>query len=154
VRHPEIEEFIELRRPTGGDPNPQGTEPGSHHGGVFPIPLCGRWSWMRLGRWSSPKNGAVMRTVSARDLWIRRRTGADRNGESRISSLSTMSTAPFQSINKLAGLHVKTSNSVQPIYTLPTGIDSYGKKRTAVCCLSSVRNLEYYRERSGNGQIR
>jgi len=46
--------------------------------------------------------------------------------------------------HKLAGLTVKTSNLCSEI-TLPTGIDKYGKDRTAVCCLSSL-NLENYDE--------
>jgi ribonucleoside-diphosphate reductase alpha chain len=45
---------------------------------------------------------------------------------------------------KLGGLEVKTSNLCSEI-TLPTGIDRFGKDRTAVCCLSSL-NVEKYAE--------
>jgi ribonucleoside-diphosphate reductase alpha chain len=148
VRHPEIEEFIELRRPTGGDPNRKA--PNLHHGVLIPdafmraVELDEAWPLV------SPKNAAVMRTVSARDLWIRLLTARIETGEPYFVFIDHVNRA-IPEHHKLAGLHVKTSNLCSEI-TLPTGIDSYGKKRTAVCCLSSV-NLEYYREWSGNGQF-
>ncbi|MBM3602301.1 MAG: ribonucleoside-diphosphate reductase subunit alpha [Alphaproteobacteria bacterium] len=148
VRHPEIEEFIELRRPTGGDPNRKA--PNLHHGVLIPdafmraVELDEAWPLV------SPKNGAVMRTVSARDLWIRLLTARIETGEPYFVFIDHVNRA-IPEHHKLAGLHVKTSNLCSEI-TLPTGIDSYGKKRTAVCCLSSV-NLEYYKEWSGNDQF-
>ena len=54
--------------------------------------------------------------------------------------------------HKMAGLTVKTSNLCSEI-TLPTGIDKFGKERTAVCCLSSL-NIETYDEwKDQNGFI-
>lgn len=91
-----------------------------------------------------------MRTVSARDLWIRLLTARVETGEPYFVFIDHVNRATPEH-HKLAGLSVKTSNLCCEI-TLPTGIDSYGKKRTAVCCLSSV-NLEYYREWSGNKQF-
>ena len=50
--------------------------------------------------------------------------------------------------HKMSGLQVKMSNLCSEI-TLPTGLDNFGKRRTAVCCLSSV-NLEKYDEWNDN----
>ena len=49
VSHPEIEEFIEIRRPTGGDPEPQGAEPAPRPPGLR-TPSCARSRPTRSGR--------------------------------------------------------------------------------------------------------
>ncbi len=148
VRHPEIEEFVELRRPTGGDPNRKA--PNLHHGVLIPDSFMRAVEKDEAWPLVSPKDNAVMRTVSARDLWIRLLTARVETGEPYFVFIDHVNRATPEH-HKLAGLSVKTSNLCCEI-TLPTGIDSYGKKRTAVCCLSSV-NLEYYREWSGNKQF-
>lgn len=141
VSHPEIEEFIEIRRPTGGDPNRKALN--LHHGILVPD------AFMRAveedAEWAltSPKDGAVLRKVSARDLWIRILTARVETGEPYIVFIDHVNRALPQH-QKLAGLSVKTSNLCSEI-TLPTGIDKYGRERTAVCCLSSL-NLETYFE--------
>ena len=144
ISHPEIEEFIEIRRPTGGDPNRK--TPNLHHG------ILVSDAFMRAveedAEWAltSPHDHAVVRTVSARSLWIRILTARVETGEpyiifnDRVNSL-------MPEHHKLAGLEVKTSNLCAEI-TLPTGIDHLGKERTAVCCLSSL-NLEKYDEWEG-----
>jgi len=139
VSHPEIEEFIEIRRPTGGDPNRK--TPNLHHG------ILVSDDFMRAveadAEWglTSPKDGAVVRTVSARSLWIRMLTARVETGEPyMIFNDRVNSMVPEH--HKLAGLNVKTSNLCAEI-TLPTGRDHLGNDRTAVCCLSSL-NLETY----------
>jgi ribonucleoside-diphosphate reductase alpha chain len=141
VSHPEIEEFIELRRPTGGDPNRKA--PNLHHGITIPD------AFMRAveddAEWAltSPKDGAVIRRISARGLWIRILTARIETGEPYLIFIDHVNRAlPEQ--QKLAGLQVKMSNLCSEI-TLPTGIDAYGEQRTAVCCLSSL-NLEKFLE--------
>src|ERR1700712_5592403 len=141
VSHPEIEEFIEIRRPTGGDPNRKALN--LHHG------LLVSDAFMRAveadEEWPlcSPKDGAIMRKVSARGLWIRILTARIETGEPYLIFSDTVN-ANRPEHQKLAGLEVKTSNLCSEI-TLPTGIDKYGQQRTAVCCLSSV-NLESWME--------
>ena len=141
VSHPEIEEFIEIRRPTGGDPNRKA--PNLHHGILIPD------SFMRCveadEEWglTSPKDGAVIRKISARNLWIRILTARIETGEPYLIFSDQVNRA-MPEHHKLAGLEVKTSNLCSEI-TLPTGIDQYGKQRTAVCCLSSL-NLENWFE--------
>ena len=141
IDHPEIEEFIEMRRPTGGDPNRKSLN--LHHGVLVSD------AFMRAvetdDRWAlkSPKNGIVQSTVSARNLWIRLLTARVETGEPYIIFIDTVNRLIPQH-HKLAGLNVKTSNLCSEI-TLPTGIDRDGNDRTAVCCLSSL-NLEKYDE--------
>jgi len=141
IDHPEIEEFIEMRRPTGGDPNRKALN--LHHGVLVTD------SFMRAvetnSEWplKSPKDGIVQSTVSARNLWIRLLTARVETGEPYIIFIDTVNRLIPQH-HKLAGLNVKTSNLCSEI-TLPTGIDKEGKDRTAVCCLSSL-NLETFEE--------
>ncbi len=141
INHPEIEEFIEMRRPTGGDPNRKALN--LHHGVLVSD------SFMRAvetnSEWAlkSPKDGIVQSTVSARNLWIRLLTARVETGEPYIVFIDTVNRLIPQH-HKLAGLNVKTSNLCSEI-TLPTGIDKEGNDRTAVCCLSSL-NLETFEE--------
>ena len=141
VSHPEIEEFIELRRPTGGDPNRKALN--LHHGllvsDAFMRAVEGDEAWPL----TSPKDGAVIRTVAARALWIRILTARVETGEPYLVFADTVNSAVPEH-HKLAGLTVKTSNLCSEI-TLPTGLDHLGKERTAVCCLSSL-NLETFLE--------
>ena len=141
ISHPEIEEFIELRRPTGGDPNRKAL---NLHNGVT-IPDAFMRAVENDEEWAlcSPKDGAVLRRVSARALWIRILTARIETGEPYIVFIDHVNRA-IPEHQKLAGLRVKMSNLCSEI-TLPTGLDSYGKERTAVCCLSSV-NLEKFLE--------
>ena len=141
IDHPEIEEFIEIRRPTGGDPNRKALN--LHHG----IQITD--AFMRAveenADWDlrSPHDQSVQKTVSARSLWIRMLTARIETGEPYLVYKDTVNNLrPEQ--HKLAGLEIKTSNLCSEI-TLPTGIDHHGENRTAVCCLSSV-NIEKFFE--------
>src|SRR6201996_2816392 len=141
VWHPEIEEFIEIRRPTGGDPNRKALN--LHHGilvsDAFMRAVEADEQWPLL----SPKDGSVVRSISARGLWIRVLTARVETGEPYLIFVDHVNKARPEH-HKLAGLEIKTSNLCSEI-TLPTGIDRDGKQRTAVCCLSSL-NLESYLE--------
>ncbi len=134
VSHPEIEEFVDMRRPTGGDPNRKALN--LHHGvlisDAFMRAVENDEEWALL----SPKDQAVMRKVSARALWIRILTARIEQGEPYIIYSDHVNRAQPEH-HKLAGLEVKTSNLCSEI-TLPTGIDQHGEQRTAVCCLSSL----------------
>ena len=141
IDHPEIEEFIEMRRPTGGDPNRKALN--LHHGVLVSdafmraVEMDDQWAL------KSPKDGIVQSTISARNLWIRLLTARIETGEPYIIFIDTVNRLIPQH-HKLAGLNVKTSNLCSEI-TLPTGTDKDGKDRTAVCCLSSL-NIEKYDE--------
>jgi len=141
ISHPEIEEFIEIRRPTGGDPNRKAQN--LHHGilvtDAFMRAVQNDEEWAL----TSPKDHAIVRKINARALWIRILTARVETGEPYLIFSDHVNRAMPEHL-KLAGLSVKTSNLCAEIM-LPTGIDQYGKQRTAVCCLSSL-NLENWFE--------
>ncbi len=148
ISHPEIEEFIEIRRPTGGDPNRKALN--LHHGVVisdaFMRAVENDEEWALV----SPHDGSVQRTVSARSLWIRILTARIETGEPYMLFGDHVN-RNIPEHHKLAGLNVKTSNLCCEI-TLPTGEDHLGNQRTAVCCLSSL-NLEKYDTWKDNEQF-
>lgn len=145
VSHPEVEEFLELRRPTGGDPNRK--TPNLHHGILLTDAFMRAVEADEEWALTSPKDNHVVRTVSARGLWVRILTARVETGEPYIIYSDTVN-RQMPEHHKLAGLTVKTSNLCAEI-TLPTGIDHLGNDRTAVCCLSSL-NLEHYKEWKDN----
>ncbi|MDA7712700.1 ribonucleoside-diphosphate reductase subunit alpha [Candidatus Pelagibacter sp.] len=141
IDHPEIEEFIEMRRPTGGDPNRKALN--LHHGILVSDAFMRAVETDEQWALKSPADGTVQQTISARNLWIRLLTARMETGEPYIIYIDTVNRQIPQH-HKLANLTVKTSNLCSEI-TLPTGIDKDGRDRTAVCCLSSL-NLEKYDE--------
>ncbi len=145
IDHPEIEEFIEIRRPTGGDPNRKALN--LHHGVVitdaFMRAVENDEEWALI----SPKDKTVVRRIKARSLWIRLLTSRVETGEPYFIFIDHVNRAVPEH-HKLAGLQVRMSNLCSEI-TLPTGPDHHGEERTAVCCLSSL-NLETYLEWRGD----
>ncbi len=141
INHPEIEEFIEIRRPTGGDPNRKALN--LHHGIVITDEFMHAVEHDQEWTLRSPKDGRVVSRVSARALWIRMLTARVETGEPYLLFIDHVNRA-IPEHHKLAGLNVKMSNLCSEI-TLPTGRDKDGNERTAVCCLSSL-NVETYLE--------
>jgi ribonucleoside-diphosphate reductase alpha chain len=141
VWHPEIEEFIEIRRPTGGDPNRRA--PNLHHGILLSDAFMRAVEADETWPLTSPRDGSVVRQIGARSLWIRILTARVETGEPYLVFADHVNRARPEH-QKLAGLEVRTSNLCSEI-TLPTGIDQHGRQRTAVCCLSSL-NLETWFE--------
>jgi ribonucleoside-diphosphate reductase alpha chain len=148
IDHPEIEEFIDIRRPVGGDPNRRSLN--LHHG------IAVTDAFMRAVEkdgdfeLKSPYSGKIIETVKARALWIKLLTTRIETGEPYILFIDAVNRA-IPKHHKTLDLKVKTSNLCSEI-TLPTGVDHLGKDRTAVCCLSSL-NLEYYEEWKDNPKI-
>ena len=91
----------------------------------------------------SPTDRSIIRTLKARDLWIRLLTQRIESGEPYLIFIDHVNKA-MPAHHKLAGYEVKMSNLCSEI-TLPTGVDKYGERRTAVCCLCSL-NLETFLE--------
>lgn len=141
IHHPEIEEFIDMRRPTGGDPNRKCLN--LHHGVVIDDEFMTAVKLDLDYRLTSPKDGSTISTVKARALWTKLLTTRIETGEPYIMFGDTVSRA-IPEHHKRLGLEVKMSNLCTEI-TLPTGKDHLGKERTAVCCLSSL-NLEKFPE--------
>ena len=143
INHPEIIEFLEMRKPSGGDVHRKCLN--LHHGVNLSnefmelIDNCIKEpthddSWNLI----DPHTKKIMRTVSAKDLWLKILETRVATGEPYVSFIDTVNEALPETQKKL-GLKVHHSNLCTEI-TLATAED-----RTAVCCLSSV-NLEKYDE--------
>jgi len=140
VSHPEIEEFLEIRKPSG-DFNRKALN--LHHGVLLTDAFM---EAVRDGAdfdLVSPKDGSVRKTVDARSLFQKLVETRLATGEPYIVFNDTVNRMMPKHHRDL-GLKVSTSNLCSEI-TLPTGIDHLGKDRTAVCCLSSL-NLENWDE--------
>jgi ribonucleoside-diphosphate reductase alpha chain len=140
VSHPEIEEFLEIRKPSG-DFNRKALN--LHHGVLVTDAFM---EAVREGaEWPlrSPKDGSVRTTVDARSLFQRLVETRLATGEPYLVFVDTVNRMMPRHHREL-GLKVSTSNLCSEI-TLPTGKDHHGQDRTAVCCLSSL-NLETWDE--------
>jgi ribonucleoside-diphosphate reductase alpha chain len=140
VNHPEIEEFVDIRRPTG-DPNRR--TPNLHHGIVLDEAFKKAVENDEEYPLVSPKTGDVLKRISAQDLWQKILISRLETGEPYLIFSDAVREGRPEA-HKTLGLEVVQSNLCTEI-TLPTGRDHLGNNRTAVCCLSSV-NLEYYDE--------
>ena len=147
ISHPEIEEFLDVRKPTGGDINRKSVN--LHHGVVISDKFMeliegatreGGFddSWDLI----DPHTKEVIKTVSAKTLWVKLIQNRVETGEPYIMFGDTVNAA-LPEFQKEMGLSVHHSNLCSEI-TLPTN-----EGRTAVCCLSSV-NLEEFDEWKNN----
>ncbi len=148
ISHPEIEEFIDMRRQVGGDPNRRSLN--LHHGVVITDDFMKAVEKDQIWNLKSPYTNQDLEQIKARDLWVKLITSRIETGEPYILFVDAVNRAISQH-HKTLNLKVKTSNLCSEI-TLPTGTDHLGQERTAVCCLSSL-NLEYYEEWKDNPQI-
>ena len=141
ISHPEIEEFLDVRKPTGGDINRKSTN--LHHAVVIPdkfMKLIAQAtteagfddSWDLI----DPHSGKVTKTVAAKALWVKLIQNRVETGEPYIMFEDAVN-EDLPEYQRTLGLRVHHSNLCSEI-TLPTN-----EERTAVCCLSSV-NLEEY----------
>ena len=136
VSHPDIIEFVNIRVPTGGDPNRKAFN--IHNAvnipDVFMDAVISNEKWDLI----DPADKSVRETVSARELWERILETRFRTGEPYLNFLDEAN-RHLPTAMKEKGLTIHGSNLCNEIH-LPTSED-----RTAVCCLSSV-NLEHYSE--------
>ncbi len=147
IDHPEIEEFLEIRKPSG-DFNRKALN--LHHGVLLTDAFM---EAVREGtEWNlkSPKTGEVRATVDARSLFQKLVETRLATGEPYIVFSDTVNKAMPKHHREL-GFKVSTSNLCSEI-TLPTGRDHLGNDRTAVCCLSSL-NMETWEEWNGDKQF-
>jgi ribonucleoside-diphosphate reductase alpha chain len=140
VHHPEIEEFLEIRKPSG-DFNRKSLN--LHHGISISDEFMEAVREGAMFGLRSPKTGEVMREVDARSLWQKILEIRLQTGEPYLIFADTVNRAMPQHQREL-GLSVRQSNLCSEIM-LHTGKDHLGEERTAVCCLSSV-NAEKFLE--------
>ena len=155
INHPEIIDFLEMRKPTGGDPNRKC--PNLHHGinvtddfmyRIEKLSLHGagftKEQLIELDRFPliNPNTNEVTEVVSARELWERILTVRMETGEPYLWFIDTVNRA-VPEYQKAKGLKNQGSNLCSEI-SLVTSED-----RTFVCCLSSV-NVEWYNDWKDN----
>ncbi|WP_300975526.1 ribonucleoside-diphosphate reductase subunit alpha [Sphingomonas sp. LHG3406-1] len=144
ISHPEIEEFLEIRKPSG-DFNRKALN--LHHGVLVTDEFMeavrdGAEFTLRSPRDQSPRG-----TVDARSLFQKLVETRLATGEPYIIFIDQVNRSMPKHHRDL-GLKVSTSNLCSEI-TLPTGKDHLGADRTAVCCLSSL-NLETWDQWNGD----
>ncbi len=147
ISHPEIEEFLEIRKPSG-DFNRKALN--LHHGvlvtDAFMEAVRNGEEWLLR----SPKDNSERGRVDARSLFQKLVETRLATGEPYIVFSDHVNKAMPKHHREL-GFKVSTSNLCSEI-TLPTGRDHLGNDRTAVCCLSSL-NLETWDQWSGDKQF-
>ena len=139
VHHPEIEEFLEIRKPSG-DFNRKSLN--LHHGVNITDDFMEAVAKDEEFGLKSPKTGEVLRTVNARKLWQKILEIRLATGEPYLLFSDTVNRQMAKHQRDL-GLKVSTSNLCSEIM-LHTGTDHKGEERTAVCCLSSVNAEKYW----------
>ena len=144
ISHPEIEEFLEIRKPSG-DFNRKALN--LHHGVLLTDDFMAAVRDGAEFELKSPKDGSVRSKVDARALFQKLVETRLATGEPYIVFSDTVNRMMPKHHRDL-GLKVSTSNLCSEI-TLPTGRDHLGNDRTAVCCLSSM-NLETWDEWNGD----
>ncbi|WP_303794789.1 ribonucleoside-diphosphate reductase subunit alpha [Sandarakinorhabdus limnophila] len=136
VSHPEIEEFLEIRKPSG-DFNRKALN--LHHGVLITDKFMEAVRDGDKFDLVSPKTGEKRAEVDARALFTKLVETRLATGEPYIIFIDEVNRTMPKHQRDL-GLKVSTSNLCSEI-TLPTGPDHLGNDRTAVCCLSSL-NIE------------
>ena len=140
IHHPEIEEFLEIRKPSG-DFNRKSLN--LHHGISITDEFMHAVLAGGLFALRSPKTGEAVRHVDARTLWQKVLELRLQTGEPYLIFSDTVNRAMPKHQREL-GLKVRQSNLCSEIM-LHSGVDHRGEERTAVCCLSSV-NAESFME--------
>ena len=140
ISHPEIEEFIAMRKTTGGDLNRKSLN--LHNAVSLTNEFLDAVKEDKDWRLIDPKTKEAVKTVSARDLWWSLIHTRAETGEPYLINIDTCN-EHLPKEQKELGLEIKQSNLCSEI-TLPTS-----EERTAVCCLSSV-NLEKFDEWQGD----
>lgn len=144
ISHPEIQEFVSVRKPTG-DFNRKALN--LHHGVCITDDFMEAVKKGEQYALRSPKTGKVTEMIDARELFQQIVETRLETGEPYILFTDIVNRQRPKHHQKL-GLMVETSNLCSEI-TLPTGRDHLGRWRSAVCCLSSM-NLVYWDEWKGN----
>jgi len=143
ISHPEVEEFINMRKESGGDINRKCL---NIHNAInitneFLDAVKADEDWRLI----DPKSGEAVKIISARDLWWQMLNARAETGEPYMINIDTCNEhLPKQ--QKDLGLRVNQSNLCSEI------VLATNEERTAVCCLSSV-NLEHFDKWKKNEQF-
>ncbi len=138
IHHPEIEEFLEIRKPSG-DFNRKSLN--LHHGLNITDDFMEAVAAGEEFPLKSPHTGEIIKHVNARKIWQKILEMRLATGEPYMVFSDTVNKA-LAKHQRDAGLKVQQSNLCAEIM-LATGRDKYDRQRTAVCCLSSVNAQTY-----------
>ncbi len=136
IDHPDIEDFLEMRKPTGGDMDRKCLN--LNNGIVITDEFMKAVKENREYDLIDPHYGTTTRKLNALEMWRRILTMRAETGEPYMLFIDTVNRALPEHHKKL-GLTVRQSNLCTEI-VLPTNAE-----RTAVCCLGNL-NLEKYDE--------
>ena len=135
VSHPEIVEFIDIRKPTG-DQNRRDLD--LHHGVCITDAFMKAVIEDRPWELVSPKSNQVVSVIPARELWTQILERRITTGEPYLFFQDAANkAAPLE--YKLLGLDIHMSNLCTEIML------NTSPSKTNVCCLASI-NLEYWDE--------
>jgi ribonucleoside-diphosphate reductase alpha chain len=134
VSHPDVLEFLQMRLPTGGDPNRKCL---NLHNALnitddFMQACIEGEDWNLV----DPADGEVRDTMPARELFERILEVRSRTGEPYLNFIDTANRGLPEFLKRL-GLKINGSNLCNEIHLATS------EERTAVCCLSSL-NLALY----------
>ncbi len=136
VDHPDIEDFLEVRKPTGGDPDRRCLN--INHGVVLTDAFMKAVEEGTTYQLIDPHYQTVTKELPALDIWRKILTIRAETGEPYLLFIDTVNKA-VPAHHQEKGLFVRQSNLCTEI-VLPTTND-----RTAVCCLGNL-NLETFEE--------
>ncbi|GAJ46188.1 putative ribonucleoside-diphosphate reductase large subunit [Holospora elegans E1] len=139
ISHPEIVDFIQFRRPSGGDPQRKVLH--LNHGVVISDAFMDAVQYGKPWDLINPHDQSVTETVDARELWIQLLTIRLETGEPYLIFIDHVN-ASIPCYQKELGLEIKSSNLCTEIF-LPTGLDHHKTNRTAVCCLGSLNLVKF-----------
>ncbi|OED45302.1 hypothetical protein AB836_01670 [Rickettsiales bacterium (ex Bugula neritina AB1)] len=139
IDHPQVEHFINMRKPNATIDEESKIPRHIHHGLIITNDFID--AVKKNDKWELKFNGKIHKTVDARSIWRQIINTRIETGEPFLIFIDNVN-KKLPSYMKKLDLKVEMSNLCTEI-VLPTGIDHLGNQRTSVCCLSSV-NLEYY----------
>lgn len=136
IHHPEVKEFVNMRKPTGGDPDRKCLN--LHHGVVIDDKFMQAVKDGTEYELISPHTGETIKKIKARELWEKILELRMATGEPYLLYIDT--------VNRMIAPHMSKQDMLVSTSNLCIEIMLHtSEERTAVCCLSSL-NMERYDE--------
>lgn len=141
ISHPEVEEFIDMRKPAVGSDQEMKVPRYMHHGLIITDDFLTAVEKGTTWCLKSVTTQEVVKVLDARFIWEKILKTRTETGEPFLLFIDNVNKGRPEILKKLQ-LKIEMSNLCTEI-VLPTGIDHLGNERTAICCLGSL-NLQYY----------
>ncbi len=150
ISHPDIEQFIEMRKPAIGADQEQKVPRHMHHGVIITNNFIKAVEEGKDWSLKSVTTGHTLKKIKARDLWQKILSTRIETGEPFLVFIDNVNYQRPEVLKKLK-LNIEMSNLCTEIL-LPTGKDHLDNLRTAICCLASI-NIEYFDEWSKDSKF-